>query len=264
MTDLLTPDVVKRDVNRALARRGGSHTTSLSELAKFVRVSSLGSCGRQTVLKARYPRLVTDIDPESSLAMLQGDWAEAGMRALLLEAGFLFRDGQRELSFFYQGQEVLRGHIDGLIGLDYGILGGAWALWENKAMSAFRFKKVHNLGVAASSPEYMAQMQTYMWLLRNEGEDIEGTVFTAVAKDPSSVNMGNRGPRIPGIYVEFVPFDQEMADGYIERAVDLYQTIEDESNNWPHERNPSKDWDCSEKFCPVYGLCDPKHTIPRR
>lgn len=260
---LLDATFARESLRTALSARGAPPTQFQALLSPYVRASSLGSCGRATVLKARFPQQIIGADAEASLAMLQGDWAEDGMRTLLLEAGFLIRDSQRELNFHRDGQEVLRGHIDGIVGYDYGALGTTWMLWENKAMSAYRFKKLNLNGVGMSSPEYMIQMQTYMWLLRQEGESLDAALFTAVAKDPSAVNMGNRGPKISGLYIEVIPFNEEQAEEYILRGVGLQETIQN-GGMWPHERTPGKDWDCSERFCSVYALCDPKSTMKRR
>lgn len=229
-----------------------------------LRVSGLASCGRKQTFSHQGAKATIPGD-ESLIAMIQGDWGEDGCRKLLLESGYEFKDAQRELHYSNKdGEEVLRGHIDGLIGIDHGALGMEWALWEMKMMSAFRFKKCHAISnISVSSPDYFTQVQLYMHMLNIDGEPIDKTIFMAVAKDPSAANMGIKGPRMDPIYIEDITYDREVGDMLFQRAEDIYKHSLT-GQLWPHERNPSKDWDCSQRFCEFYAQCDPKRTARKQ
>ncbi len=261
---------IRANLSRALRhRRDPGIVEQLSAISGSsppppLRVSGLASCGRKQTFSHQGTKATIPGD-ESLIAMIQGDWGEEGCRKLLLESGYEFKDAQRELRYSNKaGEEVLRGHIDGLIGVDHGALGTEWALWEMKMMSAFRFKKCNNISdVRISSPEYFTQVQLYMHLLNMDGEKIEKTIFMAVAKDPSAANMGIKGPRLDPIYIEEISYDREVGDMLLQRAEDIY-TYSLTGELWPHERNPSKDWDCSERFCEYYSKCNPKTTLRKR
>lgn len=258
---------IRSNLSRALRhRRDPGITEQLAAMSASappppLRVSGLASCGRKQTFSHQGVKSTMPGD-ESLIAMIQGDWGEEGCRKLLLESGYEFKDSQRELQYFDKsGVEIIRGHIDGLIGQDHGALGTEWALWEVKMMSAFRFKKCHKIGnISISSPEYFTQVQLYMHLLNLDGEKIEKTIFMSIAKDPSAANMGIKGPRMDPIYIEEVDYDQGVGDMLLQRAEDIYNySVTGEL--WPHERNPYKDWDCSERFCEYYAKCNPKVTL---
>jgi hypothetical protein len=259
---------LRRNLEAALAKR--DNPGSSVELAQLVgavpiRASGIKSCGRRQTYSAK-GTVRTASSSESLLQMIQGDWGEEGMKKLLVEAGYQFRDEQRELSYYENGQEVLRGHIDGLIKFDTGLITSQWHLWENKLMSAYRYRKLCDAGtMVTEAPEYYAQLQIYMGLLRSDGEDINSSLFTAVAKDPSAVNVGRgRGPkqkaRLNPLFVEEVPFNQRDFDSLLYRASDLHSFVR-QGALYPRERIPGKDWDCSPRFCPFYNECDPEAAI---
>ncbi len=257
---LLSP---QRDIERALRRRQNVDVeVELKNLGgPYLRASSLGSCGRKLYYLGR-GLTPQEHSYEGLIQMVQGDWGEDGMADLLREAGYRIKDSQRELTLKHEGQEILKGHIDGLISIDSGIAEwDDWSLWEMKMMSAFRYKKLVRASVEEECPTYYDQIQMYMWLLNEEpeGEAVGETLFMAMAKDPSAANMGNKGPRLDPLYIEAVPFDYDYAEALVERAIRLHQAIED-GEEWEHERDPYKDWDCSSRFCPVYDACDPKVT----
>lgn len=262
---MASTSLLRKSLEHALTRRElPAVAEELAELSTpFLRVSGLASCGRRQTfaMQGAQPTLPSF---EGTIMMIQGDWGEEGMRKLLAESGYQFRDAQRELSHHNeQGIEVLRGHIDGLIGFDGGVLGTEWHLWENKMMSAFRYKKLAKAdSIKAESPEYYTQVQLYMHLLREQGEEIESCLFTAVAKDPSAVNMGVKGERLNPVYIEEILYDQPFALEQLQRAEAIHKTGS-AGYLWPHERNPLKDWDCSERFCPFFSKCDPKSTARR-
>jgi hypothetical protein len=258
-----------RNIEQALTVRDNpAIATDLQELvalgggAPFLRASGLAGCGRRQSYAARGVAR-TPNSPESLIMMLQGDWGEVGMRRLIADAGYIIRDEQLELQHFdEEGREVLRGHIDGIIGMDQGLIETEWSLWEMKMMSAFRYKQLVAKGVKGSTPDYYDQCQIYMGLLRRMQEPIESCIFTAVAKDPSSVNMGRKRdqPRIQPIYIEEIPFDQGRFDALIYRAEDIHSVVR-QGGLYKRERQPGKDWDCSERFCPFYSVCDPANAL---
>ena len=229
-----------------------------------LRASGLRSCGRRQTYLAKGTQRSTPAF-ENLIQMVQGDWGEVGMKKLIINSGWTIRDEQRELSYHEGGVEVLRGHIDGIVYFDSGLLPSEHFLWENKLMSAFRYRKLSQAGsIGVETPEYYDQVQIYMGLLRAAGEDISKTMFTAVAKDPSAVNtgFGSKGkPRLDPLFIEEVDFDQKRFDGLLYRASDIHSVIRQEGL-YPRERVPGKDWDCSARFCPFFATCDPEaHVI---
>lgn len=260
-TNVLGSDVSSR-LDASLISRGAQPSEDQLVLAPYIRASSIGRCGRQIVLASRMT-LPNTYTPESALALIQGDWGEEGMARLLASSGYTIRDKQRELRHYDGDREIVRGHIDGILDIEFGSLGVESALWENKMMSAFRFKKLHALGLEESCPEYWAQIHLYMTLLNLDGEHIKQCVFTTVAKDPSAMNMGVSGPRIHPIRVDIVEHDREFGDELLSRADGLLTAVESGSS-WPYERTSGIDWDCSKKFCPVYDVCQPPHVEPER
>lgn len=257
------------DIEQALSRRDNpALAAELRTLVEqggeipFLRASGLAGCGRRQSYAARgEPR--TPNSPESSIMMIQGDWGEVGMRRLLSDAGYVIRDEQRELTHKdADGREVLRGHIDGILGQDTGMLNTGWSLWEMKMMSAYRYKQLVAKGVRMSAPDYYDQVQIYMGLLRADGEDLDSCTFMGVAKDPSSVNMGlKKGtPRLAPIYIEGIQFNQAHFDKLLYRAEDIHSVLR-QGGLYARERIPGKDWDCSVRFCPFYAKCDPESAL---
>lgn len=262
---MASTSLLRRSLETALSRRNQpSVEQDLIDLSTPpLRASGLASCGRKQTF-TMHGVTPSSSDFEGLIMMIQGDWGEEGMRKLLTEAGYTVRDMQRELNHYADGNEVLRGHIDGLIGVDAGVFGTEWHLWENKMMSSFRYKKLNKSGdIRIESPEYYSQVQIYMHLLRGQGEDVNSTLFTSVAKDPSAVNMGVKGERLNPVFIQEVFYDEEYALAQISRAEAIWRTG-DAGYLWNHERNPMKDWDCSKRFCPFYDQCDPKVTARRQ
>jgi len=195
---------------------------------------------------------------------MQGNWMEDGVANYLIHPGEEYElfDQQRELTYYKDGELIIKGHIDGLIRENLGDVDTTQYLWEMKGMSAFRYHKlVTNGSVEKSDYGYFLQVQTYMTLLNEEGTDVPACLFTVIAKDPSSVNTVRRGtPPINPIYVEEIPWDPEMGEFMLTRAERLV-TLMKAGDLADRERNPFKDWDCSERFCAFYAECDPKRAM---
>jgi len=148
--------------------------------------------------------------------MEQGNWAEAGMLPLLEYAGWTLRDQQRELQWPKDVQRedaVLIGHIDGII---MHPAAPKDALWENKFLGGYGYKKIVESGLQWGNPAYYSQAQLYMYMLREDGEDIDFAVFHAAVKDSAAI-FENRGkePDEPGyvdpMYEEVVEYDEPHA-----------------------------------------------------
>lgn len=261
--------LLRRSIAARLAQRdnpGVAEQLALLAGVPPLRASGLRSCGRRQTYSAKGVQGSTR-STESLIQMVQGDWGETGMKKLIIEAGWAIRDEQRELSYFEGEKEILRGHIDGILSFDTGLIESPSYLWENKMMSAFRYRKLYQAGsIVAEAPEYYDQVTLYMGLLRTAGEDISSAMFTALAKDPSAVNtgFGTRGkPRLDPLFIEEVPFSQQHYDSLLYRASDIHSVIR-QGGLYARERVPKKDWDCSERFCPFYKECDPESALARR
>ena len=229
----------------------------------FVRASGIGDCARKQTYNAK----VTQRTPwasASALMAMQGNWMEDGMANYLIHPGEEYNlfDQQRELAYYKGDELILKGHIDGLIQEDLGDVDSTTYLWEMKGMSAFRFHKLATTNsVEKSDYGYFLQVQTYMTLLNAEGTKVPACLFTVVAKDPSALNNVRRGtPPINPIYVEEIPWDPEMGEVMLTRAERLVSLMKN-GELADRERNPFRDWDCSERFCNFYAECDPKRAM---
>lgn len=243
------------DIRTALARRG----TFTSE-GDHLRVSGLEQCARRiSLLRHHAPSNPTSW--QSAYNMEEGNWAEAGMLPLLEYAGWEVRDGQRELQWprdVPREDAILIGHIDGIIDSP---VAAKPRLWENKFLGAFGYKKIVESGLEWGNPAYYTQAQLYMYMLREDGEDIDETCFHMAVKDASGI-FGNRGKDsgdegyLDPMYEEIVPFDEAHVMKSLARAAELYPRLK-AREILAHERSPG-DWDCSAKFCPVYDICQPE------
>lgn len=243
------------DIREALARRG----TFTSE-GDHLRVSGLEQCARRiSLLRHHAPSNPTTW--QGSYNMEQGNWAEAGMLPLLEYAGWEIRDAQRELQWprdVPREDAILIGHIDGII--DNPVAPKA-RLWENKFLGAFGYKKIVESGLEFGNPAYYTQAQLYMYMLREDGEDIDECCFHAAVKDLAGI-FDNRGKvsgdpgYIDPMYEELVPYDEAHVMLSLARASHLYPRLK-AGEIVEHERRPG-DWDCSPRFCPVYDICQPE------
>ena len=243
------------DIRNALARRG-----TFAAEGDHLRVSGIEQCARRiSLLRHHAPSNPTSW--QSSYNMEQGNWAEAGMLPLLEYAGWTLRDQQRELQWpkdVPREDAILIGHIDGII---MHPAAPKDALWENKFLGGYGYKKIVESGLQWGNPAYYSQAQLYMYMLREDGEDIDFAVFHAAVKDPAAI-FENRGkePGEPGyldpMYEEVVEYDEPHALKTLARAATLYPRLKAGEILW-YERQPG-DWDCSPRFCPVYDICQPE------
>jgi hypothetical protein len=228
----------------------------------YIRASGIGDCARKQTYSAQGFQQ-TPMSAASGLMAVQGNWMEDGVVNYLIEPGEAFNifDSQRELTHYNdEGELVLKGHIDGLLQENLGDVPSPTYLWEMKGMSAFRYHKLLTTpgGVEKSNYGYYVQVQTYMTLLNNEGTDVPSCLFTVMAKDPSAANTVRRGsPPLNPIYIEEIPWDEEIGEFLLSRAERLYGLVT-QGQLGDRERSPYTDWDCSERFCPYYAECDPK------
>jgi hypothetical protein len=232
------------------------------EASPFVRASGIGDCARKQFYRMTQTGIAIP-RPGSAYGLLQaqqGNWIEEGIVPVIEAAGYEIGHRQLELDHSVDGELVLRGHIDGLIREKTGDIPSPWNLWECKGMSAFRYRKLVKNGVHVADPGYFQQVQAYMTLLHEE-YGVTACMFTAVAKDPSSVNtpweVRKSGNHLAPIYIERIPWDPAVGEELLQRA-DLLKQFADNKIEPPRERNPWKDWDCSPRFCEFYERCDPK------
>lgn len=249
------------DLQLALAK-AGEH----QEFNPYPRVSSLMTCAKRLTLERvlaapgvgqQKPK---GMSWQGALSARQGNWVEDGVVALLRNQGYTVRDQQRELYWPTKEEPMLSGHIDGIIEKQLGAITSEPHLFECKATSAYRYAQFWKNGLM-EEPAYHAQVTLYMDLLRNEGEDIESALVVLVAKDPSSVGMQFRGKEVPPPIMVFeVPYDAVAARNYLNRAEWLGEMFR-AGTLGPMERKPkmgnSGDWDCSERWCPVFKECNP-------
>ena len=243
------------DIRTALARRG----TFTSE-GDHLRVSGLEQCARRiSLLRHHAPSNPTNW--QSAYNMEQGNWAEAGMLPLLEYAGWTVEDAQRELQWpkdVPREDAILIGHIDGIIDSP---TAPKRRLWENKFLGAFGYKKIVESGLQWGNPAYYTQAQLYMYMLREDGEDIDEACFHMAVKDAAGI-FGNRGKTaddedfLDPMYEEIVPYDEAHVMQSLARAASLYPLLR-AGEILEHERRPG-DWDCSPRFCPVYDICQPE------
>lgn len=224
-----------------------------------VHASSIGSCARQqTYRMLNYPQ-----KPAGYYGLFQaqqGNWAEEGLIDIIKGTGFILDQSQKRLEYVKDERVILSGYIDGLIREDAGDIMTPWHLWECKGMSAYRYRKLVTNGVRLGDPGYYDQVQVYMTLLNDEGTPIDSCLFTAVAKDPSSLNAPRNGKWTDPIYVEEIKWDEAYGRDLLTRA-DYLVELADMQQLGPRERNPRKDWDCSARFCSFFDHCDPmRHT----
>lgn len=238
----------------------------------YIRVSSLYDCARQQGYRSQdYPEGL--VDPNSAYQMLQGHWHEAGVAQLLEDTDFPVEHSQLELDYRVGDTLVMRGHIDGMMRISP----GSWALWECKAMSAYRVRMwlsaPEGRRTQIEEPGYYMQVQTYMHLLRLMGYDVRFCYFTIVVKDLSAARMLDRQNDYDAVFVERIEYDEAFAEQCIARAESLYQALFVDKVLPRRERTPQMteyyyfegkkkqrktgDWDCTERFCPFFATCDP-------
>lgn len=153
-------------------------------------------------------------------------------------AGFdLKTEGKGGRQFgFSDCNDRFKGHIDGVI------IGGPQgfhfpALWENKVLGSKGYGQLVKNGVARAYPKYAAQLavyQAYMQLAENPA------VFTALNADTME------------IHVEFVPFDQSLAQANIDKAAKVLAAC-DHGEELPRIAADPDSFSC--KFCPYKGTC---------
>jgi len=242
------------DIAAMLARRG-----EYTQQGDHLRVSGLEQCARRISLLRHHP----PSNPTTWQAfynMMQGDVFEKFMREQLTELGYTIRDDQRELQWpkdVPREDAILIGHIDGII--DH----PTWPkemLWENKFLGSFGLKKIERDSLYDGNLSYYTQSQLYMYMLREEGEDIDAVCFNAEVKESGALNRGYNDPRdhryIDPLYESFIPYDEAHVMKSLARAARLYTRLK-AGEILEHERRPG-DWDCQDLYCPVYDICQPE------
>lgn len=128
-----------------------------------------------------------------------------------------------------------RGHFSGSvdgIGRGFEEAPKSWAVLECKTHSAKSFADLQKKGVRESKPQHFAQMQMYMGLL-----DIDRAMYLAQNKDTDD------------IYSEWVHFDKDVFNNYLDRAGRLI-----ESSSVPSKLSEDPSWyEC--KWCDYYAHC---------
>lgn len=252
---------LQSSLQQALEKRG---LPNLSGGPIFIRASGIGDCARKQTYIATMADQARPPQYYGMLQATQGNWIEDGMRQVIANAGYILDEGQQELVHEIDGKPIIVGHIDGLIREDMGALMTPWHLWECKGMSSFRYRKlVTAASVKAADPGYYDQVQVYMTLLNKSGTPVDSCLFTAIAKDPSAVNHPRNGDFLDPIYTEEIPWDSVYGDRLLKRA-ERIQGMADQGMLAERERDPNKDWDCSQRFCQFYQVCDPKRYRAKR
>jgi len=167
----------------------------------------------------------------------RGHQGETWVAKWLRDAGFDLRTEKHGQQFGFEDCDGrFKGHIDGVFvggpdGFKYP------ALWENKVLGAKGWASLSKHGLAKAYPGYAAQVatyQAYMQLAENPA------VFTALNADTMD------------IHVEFVAFDQALAQGMIDKAASILAAC-DHGETMPRVTDDQDSFAC--KFCPYKGVC---------
>jgi hypothetical protein len=167
----------------------------------------------------------------------RGHQGEEWVAKWIRDAGFELRTEKNGRQFGFEDCDGrFSGHIDGVF------IGGPDgfkfpALWENKVLGAKGYASLAKHGVAKAYPKYAAQVavyQAYLQLAENPA------IFTALNADTME------------LHVEFVPFDQALAQSNIDKAAMVLAAC-DHGETLPRVAEDTDSFSC--KFCPYRGVC---------
>lgn len=165
----------------------------------------------------------------------RGHKGEEWMIEWIRGAGFQLKTERRGQQFGFEDCDGrFKGHVDGVIvggpdGFNYP------ALWENKVLGSKGFAQLVKHGLAKANPVYAAQVaiyQAYMQLAENPA------VFTALNADTME------------IHVELVPFNQQLAQGNIDKAARIL-AASDHGETLPRVSDDPDSFAC--RFCAFKG-----------
>lgn len=167
----------------------------------------------------------------------RGHQGEDWMAEWIRGAGFDLRTHKQGKQFGFEDCDGrFKGHIDGVIcagpdGFKYP------ALWENKVLGAKGFAQLQRHGIAKAYPKYAAQVATYQAYMQLAEHP---AFFTALNADSMEIHL------------EFVPFDQALAQASIDKAAQVL-TACDHGETLPRATDDPAAFVC--RFCPFKGAC---------
>jgi len=201
--------------------------TIVQQPRPYFGISGIGSsCARDLWYSFRWAT-ESKITPRQQRLFNRGHREEPIIIKDLIAIGCEVKNRQKGMT---TGYGHIKGHIDGTVS-NVPDASKTEHLLELKTANNSNFKSIKKDGIEKSKPDYFAQVQCYMHLLK-----LKRTLFVVVNKDNDER------------YYERIRYDKEVAEKYFARAEDIILS------EFPPTRIGGASWyEC--KWCDHYLLC---------